>query len=326
MHYAHAKILILILLLFGVAAFAACVPAVPYDQMPGGDLYTGANGNRMTANAALQQAQWQEQALTATAGAPIMHITETVAAMAIQQQYWTVTAQSIQETQVAAATQTASYWTPTPNATSTAAFALLNAQGTQMANQAIEDDLRLERQKAINDFQGKLPGYAFFIVVLSLAIVLMWTSRWQRYQPAKVDARGNVVPLLDIVQGSFTDIDRSPNYRGSISNDVLARMLAFWVEKKFGVPPQLPAVTAVRQDATTERDQMIDLATRGLPASASETKQQKQLAGQAMMKQLSASNLENRYKVLDGDTSDLNVINGDIITVLDQDWKEIETK
>src|SRR6266498_5335092 len=140
MHYKKNLIIILLFLLL-VAAVAACTPAVPYDQMPRGDLYTGANGNRMTAAAALQQAQWQEQALTATAGAPIVHITETVAAMAIQQQYWTVTAQSIQETQIAAQTQTAMSWTPTPNATSTAAFALLNAQSTQMANQAIEDNL-----------------------------------------------------------------------------------------------------------------------------------------------------------------------------------------
>ena len=322
MHDALSKILILIFLL----ALAACTPAVPYDQMPGGDLYSGANGSRMTAAAALQQAQWQEQALTATAGAPIVRITETAAAMAVQATQAQNTSVAAAQTQVGAMTATAIWWTPTPNLDSTATVAALNAQGTQIANQAIQDDLRLQRQKDINDFQGKLPGYAFVTVLLSLAIVLMWVTRRQRYQPATVDARGDVIPLLDIVQGSFTDIDRSPNYRGSISNDVLARMLAWWMEKNLGMPPQLPGVTAKRQDATTERDQMINLATRGLPASSSETKQQKQLAGQQMMKQLSDSNLENRYKILDGETSDLNVINGEIIQVLDQEWKETERK
>lgn len=306
---------------------AACSPAVPYEQMPGSDLYSGANGSRMTAAAALQEAQWQEQALTATAGAPIVHITETVAALAIQQQLWTVTAQSIQETQIAAATQTASYWTPTPNATSTAAFAALNAQSTMIANNVQRDNLELARQQVMNDFNAKVVAYSWVIVVLVLALALMWITRRTRYQAAKVDARGNVLPILDIAEGTFTDIDRSPNHRGSVSNAVLARILTWWIEQKLGIPPQLPAVTAERQDKVTESDQMIDLATRGLlPDTTTETRKRKDQAGQQAMKQLSPPTLGSRFMVLDGETSNLDVIDSQIIQVLDMDWKEAQKK
>ena len=140
-------------------ALTACVPTTQAQR----DLFTDAQSARGTADAALQQAQYQERFLTATAEAPIVHITETAAAqsvqstsvaqsMVIEQQYWTATAQSIQETQTAAMTHTAMAWTPTPNATSTAVFAALNAEGTQIANNVARDNLELERQQYTNNF------------------------------------------------------------------------------------------------------------------------------------------------------------------------------
>ena len=277
--------------------------------------------NKATSDALLQQAYYQSQFLTATADAPIVHITETAAAMAMQQQLWTITAQSVEGTQIAAMTQTAMSWTPTPNATSTAAFALLNAQGTQMANNAIRDNLELERQQDINDFKGKLPAYSFVVVVLVLIIFLMLIVRRWSFQTAKVDDRGNVLPVLNIVDGIYTDIDRSPNFQGQLKAGLIKR----WAETKLNLPPLLPAVTAARQDATTERDQMIDLATRGLPGEG-KSEGRKQLAGQAMMNQLSNSNLESRFQILDGQANHLEHIDGVIVHELDSSWKEAKTE
>jgi len=308
------KLLFVIFVLF---ALAGCVSAPPQQ-----DLYSNSVSSRATADALLQQAQVQELFLTATAEAPIIRITETAAAMAMQQQLWTITAQSVEGTQIAAMTQTSMAWTPTPNATSTAAFALLNAQGTQMANNAIRDNLELQRQQDINDFKGKLPVYSFVVLVLVLAICMMLIVRRWSFQTAKVDDRGNVLPVLNIVDGIYTDIDRSPNFQGQLKAGLIKR----WIETKLNLlPPLLPAVTAARQDATTERDQMIDLATRGLP-SEGKSEGRKQLAGQTIMKQVTDSNMVSRHEILDPQTSRLEVIDGVIVQELDSSWKEAQKK
>jgi len=309
----NKKWLLMFLVFF---ALAGCVTA---PTSP--DLYANVQNSKATSDAALQQAYYQSQFLTATAEAPIIRITETAAGMVYQQQMWTATAQSIQGTQVAASTQTAMAWTPTPDATQTAVFGLLNAQGTQMANNIERDNLELQRQQDINDFKGKLPVYSFVVVVLVLIISVMSIVRRWSFQAAQVDGRGNILPVLNIVDGTYTDIDRSPNFQGQLKSGLVKR----WVETKLNLPPLLPAVTAARQDATTERDQMIDLATRGLPGEQ-KSEGRKQLAGQAMMKQLSDSNPESRFTILDRQTSNLEVIDGVIVQELDSSWKEAKTE
>lgn len=270
----------------------ACTPAVPYDQM-NPDLYSRSQYDRMTANAALNSAQLQEQFLTATAQAPIVHITETAAAQSIvqiqtadalisQQQSWTATAQQSGTQTAIPMTQTAMGWTPTPNATTTAAFAKLNAEGTLTANNLERDRLALERQQVMNDFNAKVSAYSWVIVVLVVALLLMLVTRRWRYQAAKVDARGNVLPILDIVDGQFADIDRSPNFRGNVSDRALSRILVGWAEKKLGVRPMLPEITAERQDDVTHRDQLLDLASRGLPAPTKNEDKKKAAVGEMM--------------------------------------------
>lgn len=320
-----------LLLLVFVLAVVSCAPAVPWDQMPGNDLYGGANSSRMTANAALQQAQWQEQAMTATAQAGIVPMTQTAAAVTMGAANAQATSAAGAATQAGAMTATAIWWTPTPNIDSTATFAQLNAQNTAIANAAERDRLELERQQSNNAFRATMEQMAPLLALVLLAGAIVWLimliTRRQRFQPAKVDARGNVLPILDLVEGTFTDVDRSPNHRGPISNDLLTRILALWVEKKFGVKGLLPEITAQRQDATTERDQMIDLATRGLPGpSSTEAKEAKKLAGQQMMKQLSDSNLQSRFRILDGSSYNLDAIDGETVQVLDQEWKEVQKK
>jgi len=312
------KTWILVLLLTFLTALAGCAPVSSETQR---DLYSDAQNARATADAAKDLAEYQERFLTATAEAPIVHITETAAAMAIQQQYWTVTAQSVRDTQTSALTQTAMAWTSTPNATNTAVFAALNAEGTQIANNVTRDNLELERQAYTNNFWAILPGITFAIVAGVLIMGVIWVSRRERYRPATVDARGNVLPILDVVDGTITDVDRNPNYRGLLSDNLLKR----WLETKLQLPATVPDVTAARQDATTQRDQLLDLSSRGLPESGQKAESRKRLAGQEMTRQLATPNLESRFKIMT-DPSNLDVIDGQIIDVLDHEWKEAEQK
>ena len=316
----NTKQLLIALLFVLLLAVASCSPSVPYDQMPG---MGGGNSNyRATADAALAAAQWQEAAQTATAGAPIIRITETAAALAMQQQLWTVTAQSVQQTQIAGVTATA------VSIDTTATVAQLNAESTAVANAAMRDTLELERQKNNNAFWAMMgqvaPMLALALVTGGVLLAYVTIARKQQYQTVEVDERGNLKPILNVRDGTYTDPDRNPNYRGAISDDVLKAFLLWMLEKRFGFRYGLPEITAARQDAATERDQMIDLATRGLPATSSEAKEAKRLAGQQMMKQLTDSNLQSRFRILDGESIDLGVIDNQIVQVLDAEWTEAQ--
>lgn len=264
--------------------------------------------NRATADALIRQAEYQEDALTATAQAPIVQITETAAAMFVEQQYWTATAQSIQQTQMSSFTQTAFSWTPTPNATSTAMFMALNAQATQT-------QLGLERQQIKNQFEAILPGVTVVTVLLAFILVLMWASRLMRFRPATVGADGRIVPILDIVEGTFTDIERSPNYRGETFDDWINR----WLMERLNMKPQLQPVTPERQDSTTQRAQLTDLATR----TANNSSIRRAVANE-MEKHLSTSNLESRFKVLGPGDAPSGIIDDEIMNVLDAEWKEVQ--
>lgn len=268
------------------AVFVACTPLVPYDTS-NPDLYSSANSSRRTAEALNQQAAWQEQALTATAQAPIIRITETAAAVAVGETLAQSTNVAGAQTQAASWTQTAVWWTPTPNLTSTAAAAQLQAENQILANNVERNNLELRRQQILNQFYADAVAFSWVILVLVIAIVLIWISRRQRYQTMKVDARGNPLPILDIVDGEFTDVDRSPNYRGPVSRNTLIHFLIWFMEKRTGMKPLLPEITAERQDTVTHRDQLVDLATRGLPDPKQDVKRAK--AGEMMARLGTAS-------------------------------------
>jgi hypothetical protein len=283
------------------------------------DLYNSAQAYRA-------QAEMLESAMTATAQAPIVHITETAAAMQIQAIQAAATGTAAIQTQSGAMTATAVWWTPTPNFSGTQTSAAISAQQTAGANAAIRDYLELERQIQNNEW-NRIAGPIGLTAGVGILLVLVVTYlRRTRYQPARVDARGNVLPIIDIVDGMATDLDRNPNHRGAVSAQILIRILSFLMEKKWGMDPLLPEITATRQDAVTERDQMIDLATRGLPGPSSETKELKRQAGQQMIQKTSEQNLANRFKVLGESDGQLGVIDGTIIQVLDQDWAEAKSQ
>jgi hypothetical protein len=302
-----------------ILAFLALAGCVPVESNP--DLYVAAQSSRATSDAAAREALFQERYLTATAEAPIIHITQTAAALVVQ-----ATQQSID------LTATAVLWTPTPsstptivpsstpNLTATLNTAQLWGQQTAIANNIQRDNLELERQRSANDFWAALPGIVFVIVVAVVILALMTIIRGKRYQPVPVDARGNPAPMIDIVDGTVTDIDRSPNYRADTREDLLKQ----WLRAKLKLLPVLPDVTAARQDATTERDQMIDLGTRGLPGPANQQMNlNRKTAADGMNRLLTDENMGTRFKVLE-DGSGLEVVDGEILKVLDVDWKEAQ--
>jgi hypothetical protein len=245
------KILGLLILLLALTACAT----TPEQQQ---DLYAEAQFSKATADAAQAKSQLQAGFLTATQQAPIIHITETAAALVVVQ------------TQVAfASTQTAAAWTPTPsptptpNLTATMAVSLLQAQQTQMVNNTLRDNLQLERERSANSFWGILPALTFFIVAFLLLLAAWVAVRISRYRPVTVDARGNPVPVMDVVNGKVTDIDKSPNYQGDLSAPSIGQTAIQLARKILALPAPMPLLTAERQDATTERAQMVALATRG---------------------------------------------------------------
>jgi hypothetical protein len=195
----------------------------------------------------------------------------------------------------------------------------------------MRDTLILQRQASNNAFWATMgqvaPLVGLALLVGGVLLGYTWIARKQQFQTVEVDERGNVKPILNVRDGTYTDPDRNANYRGAVSDAMVKEFLLWMLQKRFGFQPSLPQITAARQDATTERDQMVDLATRGLPAPSAEQKEAKKLAGQQMAKQLTDSNLQSRFRILDGEASpEIGVIDTEIIQVLDTEWREAEKK
>lgn len=273
-------------------------------QAGGPDLFVEAARNRATADAAQLTATWQEKLLTATARAPILEITQTAAALSV-----------VGTQQVIYGTATAQAWTPTPSPspttdfTATVSAAQAIAISTQIANNTARDNLQLEREKSLNNFYAQLPVMLFVVLMVGLMIGVVWVARRERYKPVPVDGLGNPLPVIDVVEGTITDIDRSPNHRTQLGEHLARR----WLGKRLGLLPLLPPVTAERQDATTARDQMIELATRGAPGPA---------RAQVTAGELTAQpNLQQRFRILPEGGEHLDILDGEIIQVLDEDWR-----
>ena len=96
----------------------------------------------------------------------------------------------------------------------------------------------------MNQVQAVAPWGA---LISAFIFALFVAFRWSKVRPIQRDARGDA-PLL-VINGSIYDADRNPYPLLDMS------------DKKASIP----ALTAPEiQSATTARDQMIDLATRGL--------------------------------------------------------------
>lgn len=244
--------LVLILLL------AACAPEgigagtrpVPTAAVAAIDPYVAVMQAERTAQAAQDEAAYYGLQLTATAEAPIVAITSTAAAWAMEQEFARATEQSRMSTETAAYTSTAMSWTPTPNATMTAVFAMSYSEGTMIANDIQIDNLQVERARATNAMRA-VSAYVVGIFVLAVAVIfgITFTKKFA-VMAIPQDEFGKPQAMLDVVEGVVVSANRLTNGAGSIRHADLK---------------QLPPITAERQDATTNRDQLVDLSRARLP-------------------------------------------------------------
>jgi len=236
-----------VVLMIWLAACGSLSEPLP-TVMPTGtpDVYQLALGN-IQAQATLEAMQATSQALaanlTATAYAPTQQAIETATERAWTVAGWTATAAVEQTATAGSGTATAQAWTPTPNFTATVEAAAASAQATALHGQAVSVELAVERERMMNKVQAVAPWAA---LVVAFVFVLVLAFRWSKVRPVQRDARGDA-PLL-VIDGKVYDADRNPYPLVDLS----------------GKKPQIPALTTPEmQSATTARDQMIDLATRG---------------------------------------------------------------
>ena len=243
-----------VLVLLPLALLSACGPiATP-------DAYQLALGN-IQAQSTIAASQVLAANLTAESYGPTREAAGTATERAWTMVGWTATA-SVEQTATAGsgtATQQARDAIATQRAadiTATVDAAAASAQATALHGQAVSVELAVEREHMMNKVQAAAPWGALGV---TFVFVLVVAFRWSKVRPIQRDARGDA-PLL-IIEGKVYDADRNPYPLVDLS----------------GPTPSIPALTAPEmQAATTARDQMIDLATRGGQGQA--TSQRKTIA------------------------------------------------
>lgn len=295
-----------------VLVLGACVP------VEDSNLYVLAESSDATSQAAAQRAIVLKGALTATAGAPIMEITQTAAAVSVYSTQisvmGTATAQAWTSTPQPTATITPS---PTPNLTATLGISQLHAQETLIANDLQTSALALERQQRTNRFWAvALP--VLYVVALALVILafLDW-RRAKRFRAAPVNAQGAAIPVIDLTTGTLTDASRNPNFQSEMYADLLRQILWAVARSRFQLPAPAPVVTSERQDMVTRQQQMVDMVARANGQGAATLAQQQVLA-QVNRPQLVSVPL----KVISADEA--KALIGDILPALTRDAVEAD--
>lgn len=226
--------------LLSIILLAACgTPTVSTATQQ--NLYLDAASSRQTADAALRQAELQESMLTATAQAPIMHITETAAGLSFQSTQASIdsTATAVLWTPTASPVPTVTP-SPTQNAVMTSTFAALQAMQTQTV-------LKVQRDEMTNKGRAMF-WYVLTAVVLMVGLVYAYVHiRRLSFVVIPVNEQGRSQSMLNVIDATATDIERSANGTAGVNQKFLK---------------QLPMITAERQDQVTARSQMVDMATR----------------------------------------------------------------
>jgi hypothetical protein len=236
-------VLLVLLLLFLLAACVRMNDPVTYVDAAATPDTMGMFQSQATMEAALSTASAIQLNATATAYAPTQQAAETATERAWVMAGWTATA-AVEQTALSwNTTATAQAWTPTPDFTATVQSAKAAAQATALHGEAVSVELAVERERMMNKVQAVAPWLA---LSAALIVGLVIAFRWSQVRPVLRDARGDA-PLL-VIEGKVYDADRNPYPLADFS----------------GKKPQIPALTNPEmQSATTARDQMIDLATRG---------------------------------------------------------------
>jgi len=231
-------------------------------------VFVDANSSQGTAAAAIATADYFSNQLTATVEA--RNQTGTQQAMQIQSQAteraWnaTVTADSVQSTSAASGTASAvaqqAAWTQRAmDITATADTASVQAFATEQYGIARTEELSLKRKELVNNVAAVVPWMSLICIFAVLVVVLI---RWSRVRIIQRDPRGDAPLLLNVVDGVAYDADRHPTSTGGLQREDIKL---------------LPQFSASDHTQTTARDQMLDLATRGLPGTNKRQANNKQL-------------------------------------------------
>ena len=250
----RAAVFLIIVFILVLAACSAPIQngAAPYPSASATpDTYTLSLANlqaQSTLEAMRATSQAIEAGLTATAYQPTNEAIQTATAQAWLMTSWTATASVGQTATAASGTATGQSVQATGtqqklDITATLDVAAASAQVTALHGQAVSVELAVERERAMNNIWAVTPWAALVLVLIVFSVVAL---RRSRVRPIFRDPRGDA-PLL-IVDGKIYDADRNPQPLLDLS----------------GKKPVIPALTdPALQAATTARDQMIDLATRG---------------------------------------------------------------
>lgn len=192
------------MLIFSLLAIllVSCAPSATSAQ--GVDLYA--------TSAAMEASRiYNSIAMTGTAQAPIIHITETQAAWMLAQEQMSATAQSVAQTQSANATMTATMWTATPDITATMAYSKAREE-IAIANNNIErDNLALERTRRMNIVYAMLPMIAAVLLLIVGVMYAVTHAKKQSYTVMPIDPRGNAQPMISVMEGRIIEPIRERN-------------------------------------------------------------------------------------------------------------------
>lgn len=254
----------LLLAVLSLLALASCLPqeasvwgTPTWDPLRP---YLDASSSRGTAQAAAATADYYSALLTATPLA--QQATATERAWVVRQTQvaaeitstarsaeWTATADSVQATSTAAATQTAQSieLALTANAATTTASA--NEANRLVYTAAMEAEVErvqqaVERDRQTNTLKALAP-WAALALVFPVTLFLLYQRG--RVMVVRRDERGDAPLLADVVDGVVSDPDRQFHPQGGLRRGDLKL---------------LDAPTPALQAGVTERDQMLDLATR----------------------------------------------------------------
>ena len=251
------------LLLF-VTACGAPAQAVTYTRTPDPiQAYVDANSSQGTAAAAIATADYFSNQLTATVEARnqiatqqefSLQATQQAANILATERAWnaTSTADSVQAAVIATGTASAvaqqAIWTQRAmDITATANSASVQAYATEQYSHARSNELSIRRKEMMNSVAAVVP---WGVGVGTLVIALLVLVRWSRVRVIQRDQRGDSPLLLNVVDGVAYDFDRHPTSTGGLQRQDIKL---------------LPKFSASDHTQTTERDQMLDLATRGFP-------------------------------------------------------------
>jgi len=267
--------------------------------------YVDANASKGTAVAAVATAEYFSMQITATVEARNQIATQQAASInsLATERAWnaTSTADAIHAAATASAVAQQAIWTQRAmDITATANSAAVQAYATQQYSLARNEELSIRRKEMMNSVAAIVPwsvGVGTFVVIVIVFI------RWSRVRVIQRDPRGDAPLLLNVVDGVAYDFDRHPTSTGGVQREDIKL---------------LPKFSASDHTQTTERDQMLDLATRGLPGAS----QRKRISNQ--LKDESTSGDDDMPQIETIDANSARPLFKDVIPHIVQDSIDAE--